>query len=78
MTGFSTIAKIRLALPTRMALKRTAKGMSRKELADLIGATFSSISTWEHGHTIPCTERLYELADALGCSTDFLLGRAEA
>ena len=64
---------IRMETGERIRRERVAIGMSRRQLAELIGVsekTVVSIETGEHGTTI---YRMIEIADALNTSLDYLL-----
>ena len=53
---------------------RKAAHMSQQELADKIGANIKTIWNWENGATTPDVEQLWNLAVALGCTPNDLLG----
>lgn len=59
-------------------LLRRQKGLSTKELADIIGVSASAVSQWENGAKNPRKDKLEKLADALDTSVDFLLGKKES
>jgi transcriptional regulator with XRE-family HTH domain len=50
--------------------RRTALGISQRELADILGVKRYSISKWEHGHRRPATEVLSRLYLALGLDAE--------
>ncbi len=56
-----------------IASLRKTKGLTQKELADLLGVTDKAISRWETGKGLPDTSLLIPLADALGVSVSELL-----
>lgn len=56
---------------------RQDSGMTQKELADKLYVTVGTISNYEHGVHLPDVEKLVELAEIFGVTTDYLLGRAE-
>lgn len=49
--------------------------LTQQELADKSGISRSNINTWELGKSLPLPDGLIALADAFGCSVDYLLGR---
>ncbi len=49
--------------------------ITHKQLGDNIGASTGNISDWKSGRSTPGIEVLSRIADYLGCSTDYLLGR---
>lgn len=51
---------------------RVFVNMTQKELAKKMGLSPSTVSMWEKGERNPRTEKLPELASALGCSIDDL------
>lgn len=54
---------------------REARNMSQEELARKIGVNQCHISDIERGRRKPSLDVLVKMADALGCSTDELIGR---
>ena len=54
---------------------RTKRGLTQEELATKAEVPTISVSHFETGHRFPNAESLRRLADALGVSTDYLLGR---
>lgn len=54
---------------------REARGMSQRELANLMGVNRTTVIKWELGQNgIPCS-KLCKLADIFGCSIDYFFGR---
>ena len=64
----STLAK-------NIARFRKDAGMTQEELADKLDIARPAVARYERGNRKPTPERLSELADALGVTTDALLGR---
>jgi len=62
-------------IATRLVERRKAAGLTQPTLADAIGVHEMTVSRWERGITEPCATHLDALAGALGCTTDYLLGR---
>lgn len=56
------------------ALRKERK-LTQQELAERSGISRSNINTWESGKSLPLPDGLIALADAFGCSVDYLLGR---
>lgn len=56
---------------------RLKRGMSQEELARTAGVPLASVSHFETAHRFPNAETLRRLADALGVSADYLLGRVK-
>ncbi len=55
---------------------REQRGLSQTELAKLTGLQPSAISHFETGNRSPSFDNLKRLANALGVSIDYLLGRS--
>ena len=56
---------------------RLKRGLTQEELARKADVPIISVSHFETGHRFPNAESLRRLADALGVSTDYLLGRVK-
>lgn len=54
---------------------RKNKGISQTELADALHVTQVSVSQWETGRSNPDINLLPQIAEFLGVSTDYLLGK---
>lgn len=54
------------------------KNLSQKELAEITGVTESAMTYYVKGLRTPRSDVLVRIANALGTSTDFLLGNAES
>jgi transcriptional regulator with XRE-family HTH domain len=65
------------AFPDRLRNAREKKGLSQAQLAERAGFQPSAISHFESGRRSPSFENLNKLADALGVTIDYLLGRIE-
>lgn len=53
---------------------RESKGLSQKELAEMIGMSYRSIQQWERGDTFPNASALCDLCSVLECEPNDLLG----
>lgn len=62
-------------LANRIVEIRLSLGLSQKKVAEITGLRQSSISSWELGRRTPLPDGLIKLADAFGCSVDYILGR---
>ena len=58
----------------RIRALREKKGITQKELADLLGVTDAAVSKWEHGKNFPDITVLERLSEVLGCKVSELLG----
>ena len=61
----------------RLKELREKAGMEKKLFAAKLGVYPSTYSAWENGDT-PASSRLPDLARALGCTTDYLLGLSDS
>ncbi|HCA3882435.1 TPA: helix-turn-helix domain-containing protein [Salmonella enterica] len=65
--------KNQISLGGRVQQKRKEKGMTQRDLAHKIGVSFASVSLWEKDSAEPGARTLNKIADALDCSTEWLL-----
>lgn len=61
----------------RLRTTREAKNLSQTALAERCGLQPSAISHFETGRRLPSFDNLKRLADALGVTIDYLLGRSD-
>lgn len=66
-----------MTLGERLKKLRESKGLSQSQLAEEVSITKQAISKYEKDMLSPAAPTLAALADALECSTDYLLGRSE-
>lgn len=59
----------------RLLLVRRRRELTQAKLAAQADVCMTDISKYERGQSMPTLPRLVRLADALGTSADFLLGR---
>ncbi len=50
-----------------------AKGITDKELSEMMNVSLQAISKWRHGHNLPDPENMYILSRILGVKVDDLL-----
>jgi len=62
-------------LPGRLKALRDAKNWSQEDVSRESGLAQSAIAKYEQGKTSPRSNALDKLAQALNCTTDYLLGR---
>ncbi|PSR36836.1 MAG: hypothetical protein C7B44_06905 [Sulfobacillus thermosulfidooxidans] len=62
----------------RLRALRKQAGYTQAELAEKVGVSQYTISNYEQESRQPPLELLVQLADVLGTSTDYLLGRVDA
>lgn len=61
---------------TNLKIIRTKKGYSQIKLQHLVGVSTSSIEAYEQKVRIPSLPVAYRLSEVLGCSIDYLVGKA--
>ena len=61
-------------LGKKIELYREQRGMSRQELADLIGVTRQTVFRWEHGDRLPDILTFMQLSRLLGVEINDMLG----
>lgn len=61
----------------RITFFRKAKGMTQRELADLLHISYQAVSKWESGKSLPAVELLYEISRLLDVTIDALLNEQE-
>ncbi len=59
----------------RITEGRRAKGMTQMALADALGISYQTVSSWENGRTMPDISKLPEISEILGISVDEILGK---
>ncbi|OXM17599.1 hypothetical protein CGZ75_11485 [Paenibacillus herberti] len=58
----------------RIVVLRHRRGMTQEQLGQQLNVSGQAVSKWENGDSLPDTTLLVNLALALECTTDFLLG----
>lgn len=53
--------------------QRKIKGMTQKQLADLLNVSYQAVSRWEQGLSLPSVDMIYDMAQILETTVDFLL-----
>ena len=64
---------------TRFALARKRRGLTKRALAKVVGVTDRSITAYEGGQTVPESQTIRRIADALKFPVEFFfaeIGRA--
>ena len=54
---------------------RLEKGFTQKKLAEKVGCSASMVTRWEKEESEPTATAIVKLSEALGCTTDYLLGK---
>lgn len=52
---------------------RKQKGLSQKQVADMVLVSHQAVSRWEQGESIPDVDNVLRLSEIFGVSTDYLL-----
>lgn len=56
-----------------IAEQRRIKGMTQKQLADILNVSYQAVSRWEQGLSLPSVDMIYDIAQSLETTVDFLL-----
>lgn len=64
-------------LGERIKKARLAKGLTQKQLAEMLNITDATVNRYEKGIRKPDPEMLKAIADALNVSVDYLLGKTD-
>ena len=62
----------------KISALRKQKGWSQEELAEKLMVTRQAVSKWESAQSMPDLDKLVQLSEALGISTDYLLKDGQA
>lgn len=62
-----------MILADKITEERKKNGWSQEELADQLGVSRQAVSKWESAGSVPDLQRIIQLADLFGVSTDYLL-----
>ena len=59
--------------PERLKQLRKEKGLKQVTLAESLGVSKGTVAMWETGKREPSLEKVGEISDLLGVSTDYLI-----
>ncbi|MDY4586139.1 MAG: helix-turn-helix transcriptional regulator, partial [Oscillospiraceae bacterium] len=62
-----------MTLSDKIIEERKKKGWSQEELAYKLEVSRQAVSKWESAGSVPDLQRIIQLADLFGVSTDYLL-----
>lgn len=62
-----------MAFYDKIAMLRKERGLSQEELADMLDVTRQSVSKWESGQSLPDIQKIVQIADIFGVTTDYLM-----
>ena len=68
---------MKIGFAENLKMLRTEKGISQKQLAELVGVSQQCVSKWEADRADPTLTYLWKLADLFGVSIGILCGRTE-
>lgn len=67
----------RTTFSRRLKALREERGMTQRDLADASGVKLNSIARYETAEIIPRADKVFDMAQALDCSIDVLMGRVQ-
>ena len=59
---------------TGLKARRTAAGLTLRQIGETVGVSAQAVAKWEAGTAWPSADLLPAIAEALGCSIDDLYG----
>ena len=62
----------------RLRMARRVRDITQEQLAEMAEISRAMVGRYESSDQLPALDTLVRIADALGVSTDYLLGRTEA
>ena len=65
-----------MTFPERITAIRKSLKLSQESFGELVGVSQRTVAYWESGNRMPSHTVLADLADRLGVSVDYLLGRS--
>lgn len=72
--GTTILTEEVMGLPTRLTLLREERKLSKRQLANAMGISPSSISSYENGERLPSLDMLVKLSLFFNVTSDYLLG----
>ena len=66
-----------MSIGSNIKLKREQKGINQNELAEIIGVSDKTVSSWEIDRTEPKMGMIEKVAKALGCKKTDIIGADE-
>lgn len=76
-TGTRQTQKPRSPLGDRIVTARLQAGLTQKDVAEQLGASQRAVAHWETNSVALRADQLAALADALGVTVDYLMGRED-
>ena len=65
-----------MILADKITEERKKNGWSQEELANQLGVSRQAVSKWESAGAVPDLQRILQMSELFGVSTDYLLGTA--
>ena len=62
-----------MILADKIAEERKKNGWSQEELANQLGVSRQAVSKWESAGAVPDLQRILQMSELFGVSTDYLL-----
>lgn len=66
-----------MIISQRIKELRKERGLTQKQLAELVGCSQPMIVLWESEKCEPTATAIVKLSEALECSADYLLGKTD-
>ena len=63
-----------MILADKITEERKKNGWSQEELANQLGVSRQAVSKWESAGAVPDLQRILQMSELFGVSTDYLLG----
>ena len=60
-----------MILADKITEERKKNGLSQEELADKLGVSGQAVSKWDSAGSVPDLQRIIQLAELFGVSTDY-------
>ena len=64
-----------MILADKIIEERKKNGWSQEELANKLGVSRQAVSKWESSGSIPDLQRILQMSELFGVTTDYLLNR---
>ena len=61
-----------MILADKIILLRKRKGWSQEELAEQLSVTRQSVSKWEGAQSVPDIQKIIQMSEIFGVTTDYL------
>ena len=62
-----------MKLSDKIVNLRKKNGWSQEDLAEIMGVSRQAVSKWESGHSVPELDKILQLSELFGVTTDYLL-----